>query len=572
MSQSIDSQEQAIRSLLSAYMSDDCNAVKQLLQLTKDSFERPEYQEIVSAISSQVRGQTHFSAKDLKLVLPHLSRILAELMGNTLTLDTSMPLDLAAATHRSSYEQQPTQARLDSQALGRAGSGIDPSLLSQLLDQRREIDICLAQDYVGGVFSYAVGTQEKPCLLTSGKDLIAFEELPRHGYRPKTWDVSTFRFRSEGIRKYLNGYKADPLEIFEKTRAYLKRHVFLKDHKAYTVLALYVMATYVFRLFRYFPYLHIFGEKESAKSLLMDIMAPLAFNGHVVVDVTAAALVREINANGSTLFLDEVDHLRKNSMIARILKSGFCKSGAVVRYENHVLRTYPTYSPKFLGGIDDLDHVLRDRTITISGVRYLPSEQVEDYQEDEATLAFQADLRDDLYNFGLNYGPQLARNLPELAQEIRNNGLRGRTADLWTPPLPVGFLVDLSSGGERLNVSEEVYAFQKESVTERRRREEVDNDFLKMLIVMKRFLDEGTTKTPKGEVLEVPTEEVFRYFKKQDEFSELRNKNWLTRRLGRIGVEWVNRKIGGVTKRVYVISIPKFMDYYRRYVSPEEKA
>jgi hypothetical protein len=549
MSQTIETQDETIRSLLSAFVADDHPTVNQLLELTKDGYQSPEYQEIVSAILSLKKKHARFDRTDLECILPHLSPLLDDIQGDGPTRGNSPPQDLAPGT-----------------------LGLDPSLLSLLSEERKTLEIFPAQEHEAGVFSYAVRIQGKPYILTSRKELIPFDEIPRRGWRLKTQNTSTFGLRSKGIRKYLDGYRANPLEIFEKIRTCMKRHIVLRDANAYTVLALYIMATYVFRVFRYFPYLHILGEKGSAKTVLMDIMAPLAFNGRVAVDITASALFHDINANGSTLFLDEVDHLKKDSPLSRILKSGFCKSGAVERVENHALKVYSTYSPKVLAGIEELDHVLRDRTIRNLIVRCLPSEEVEQYVEDDLTLAFQEDLKDELYNFGLINGPLLANNLLKIAEEITRHGLRGRAVDLWTPLLSVSFLVDLSHEGETLSISEEVYHFYEDLQSERQRGDQIENDYLKTLIVLKRFIDEGATKPLEGDIIEVPTEEVFRYFKMQEEFYGLRSKTWLTQHLGKVGVTWPNRKIGGVTQRVYLISIPKFMDFYCRYVSPEGKA
>ena len=79
-----------------------------------------------------------------------------------------------------------------------------------------------------------------------------------------------------------------------------------------------------------------------------------------------------------------------------------------VGIKNDKVQRFPTYSPKILAGINQLEDVLRDRAVVIRMFRQLPGESRELYSHDPVLLQHQAKLRDYLYSFALQWGPELA--------------------------------------------------------------------------------------------------------------------------------------------------------------------
>ena len=88
------------------------------------------------------------------------------------------------------------------------------------------------------------------------------------------------------------------------------------------------MGTYVFRIFRYFPYIHLHAEKASGKTTLMEILEKICFNGELSSDATGVSLFHEVHTNSSTLFLDESEDLREgqNSRQNAVAQGWFFKN------------------------------------------------------------------------------------------------------------------------------------------------------------------------------------------------------------------------------------------------------
>ena len=174
------------------------------------------------------------------------------------------------------------------------------------------------------------------------------------------------------------------------------------------------MGTYLFRAFRYFPYLHLNAEKGSGKTLLMELMAPISFNGILLTQPAASTVLKLIEQNSASLFIDEAESLSAHksagdSQLKNILRTGYARSG--VSYIGD--KMYRTYSPKCFAGINELDDVLADRTITVKMLRKTGAENkdLSLYRETPLMRKQQAEIRDMLYLFGLQHGPKDRRRL-----------------------------------------------------------------------------------------------------------------------------------------------------------------
>jgi hypothetical protein len=120
--------------------------------------------------------------------------------------------------------------------------------------------------------------------------------------------------------------------LLEKCRAWILRYIVVSDHQA-IILAAWILHTYVFDAAETTPYLHITApERECGKSRLMETLEALAARPIRSGGMTAAALVRTIEAKKATLFLDEMDaQLGGDKEFAEairgILNEGFRKGG-----------------------------------------------------------------------------------------------------------------------------------------------------------------------------------------------------------------------------------------------------
>jgi hypothetical protein len=173
-------------------------------------------------------------------------------------------------------------------------------------------------------------------------------------------------------------------ELFDACRAWILRYVIVTGEQA-TILAFWLLHAYVLAAADMTPYIHITAaEKECGKSLLMDVLAALAFNPKRSGGMTPAALVRTIDGKPSTLFLDEMDAAMGGSKeyaenMRGILSEGFHRGGTFSKCDGkiHEVRDFSVFGCKVLAGIGCLPGTVASRSITIEMRRKLPSENVE---------------------------------------------------------------------------------------------------------------------------------------------------------------------------------------------------
>jgi hypothetical protein len=160
----------------------------------------------------------------------------------------------------------------------------------------------------------------------------------------------------------------------------LKRFVFIKDNRFYPLISLWIVATYVYETFDYFPILWITSPtKRSGKTRLLEVLAQLvAKPSGIKVNLSEAMLFRITN-RGATLLLDEVERLKKSDhdvygAVMAVLNAGFQKGATVPRVQKSkdgVLSEvdYKTFGPKVISGIANITDTIADRSLVVKMIR-----------------------------------------------------------------------------------------------------------------------------------------------------------------------------------------------------------
>jgi hypothetical protein len=160
----------------------------------------------------------------------------------------------------------------------------------------------------------------------------------------------------------------------------LKRFVFLKDDRIFLLISIWVLATYVHQRFEYMPLVWVTSPtKRSGKTRLLEVLRELTSNPTAIwINPTEAILFRSAH-RGKTLFLDEVERLRKkdndiHGHVMAVLNSGFQKGGTVprmVKNKNGVQAEseWSTYGPKVISGITNVTDTIADRSFVIKMIR-----------------------------------------------------------------------------------------------------------------------------------------------------------------------------------------------------------
>ncbi len=445
-----------------------------------------------------------------------------------------------------------------------------------LYDEENAKAVHPAQDYADGTMSFAVKVQGDLYLVASGKRLFDFEYAQSEGFVLKHETVDTTRFSYKGIRRFVEDeIEVDIAKLYQKLFDYITRFIrFPKDAFA-SYLSLWLMGTYVFMIFRYYPYVWLNAEKGSGKTLLMEILSAVAFNGELITNPTESVIFRDISNNLITMFIDEVEQLRKRDKdtygsLISVLNTGFNKSGVVKRTEGtgkggFVVKAYNAYSPKMFAGINEIDDVLQDRTVRIPLLRKKDNETVERYKETDQILELQREIRDELYVFALIH----AEDIAIFYRKEGVDGIEGmehlsnRELDIWEPVFLLANIVDAKRGNTEL--TDMMGMLSKESAKEKQSDSVSQNETFKILNVLKVMLDEVPLISEDGDIRVYDAEKCFEHFKKTEDFEWIEKKNVLTRRLKKAGVLSEQRRIDGEKKRVYILNVRVLSDLCERF-------
>ncbi|MCK4816602.1 DUF3631 domain-containing protein, partial [bacterium] len=453
---------------------------------------------------------------------------------------------------------------------------IDKKEIIKILSEGKDSQkIHPAQDYCNGKMVFAVQIGEEWYLLTSERELIDFEEAENEGFVLEHKNIDTSNFSYQGIQTFLEKKDhVDISELYESIYSYIKRFVYFPEESYLHYIALWVMGTYLYMIFRYYPYVWLNAEKGSGKTLLMEIVSPIAFNGELMTSPTEAVIFRDVSYNQVTMFIDEVEQLRKRDKevygsIISLLNAGFNKSGHVKRAEGNgkgsfAVKRYLAYSRKMFAGINDIDDVLRDRTIKIPLLRKKENELVERYKETEEIKRIQQSIRDDLYIFSLKHGPEIAVIYSTESGLIQGmSHLDNRELDIWEPTFLLANIVDTQNDNRRL--TDMMEGLSRKSCEEKISESIAQNETHKALNVLKGMFEEVCPVSEEGNIEVYDAHQVLEYFKSTEEFEWIEKTNILTRRLKKVGIKSEQRRIEGEKQRVYIVNVKEINDLCVRY-------
>jgi hypothetical protein len=179
------------------------------------------------------------------------------------------------------------------------------------------------------------------------------------------------RWGYSNIRDFLQD-QAYSSDIYGNIRNTLGHYIDLRLPAHYGILALWVIATYFAQLFAAFPFVFLFGPKESGKSNLLTILSWIAFNGNKVKHITDAALGYFADAMRGSILIDQAETLKPE--LVGTLADSYKKSGGkrMIFGSNNSKRgfqEFSTYGAKGFGATRALDADLTDRCALIKMIK-----------------------------------------------------------------------------------------------------------------------------------------------------------------------------------------------------------
>lgn len=208
-----------------------------------------------------------------------------------------------------------------------------------------------------------------------------------------------------------------------------------------TLIACWIVGTYFHQLFPTYPRLFLHGERGTAKSKVLSIIAATAFNGVLRLNPTPATLFRLIHPVRPTLCLDETETLAGHDKpdLLSILNAGYKRGGSVDRCvgDAHDLRSFEVFSPIALAGIEGLNKTTEDRSITVMMLPGKDHERVNREVIDSDQIF--SEVRAHCYRLALTLFHQIEQERRSL---ILPGWLKGRHRELYAPLIAVASLAD----------------------------------------------------------------------------------------------------------------------------------
>jgi hypothetical protein len=223
---------------------------------------------------------------------------------------------------------------------------------------------------------------------------------------------------------------ARPQNLYQEIKEALRIFLDLPE-TIYGLLAAWTVGTYFSHLFTAFPFLHLFGPKETGKSKTLEALSCTCFNAWKGRDISAAAMGDTVDGQRGTMLIDQAEKLRgdqgqENNLVG-LLADSYKKAGGrrrivdISRAGRKVLE-FSTYGPKAFASTRKLDSDLEDRCIRIPMIR--TRKLLPDLEGWERVWG---ELRDKLYHFTLAAFKEVAAAY----QAIPGDG--SRIGELWRP-------------------------------------------------------------------------------------------------------------------------------------------
>lgn len=446
--------------------------------------------------------------------------------------------------------------------------------LKYILDKAETFKPLLpCQDYSTGKFYYGVIIGEKKHIVNSAKDIFPLGDIVDGHMISRHHKFSKSEFSVEGLRRFRAGDSIIPKVVFETLKTHFGDHAAFTSSNTPAVISLWTMGTYIYQGFDWYGYLHFTSPaKRSGKSQCLGLISMVAFNSTAPLTTpTLAYLFREVAANGSTICLDEVESLRggdkeKYGEIMALLNVGFKRGATVGRCEkgkdgNPIPVDTPAYGPKVFAGISHMIDTLEDRSFKIVMLKKKPSEKIKRFDDRKEETALNK-LKDDLYIFGLNYGPSIVEFYNQdagLEMLLDDLELDDRAKDIFGPLFAIAGIIDRESPGTQATEQLKGFALEQKGI---RDSAEMNDDAIVQAVeaLAGVELEDGKRILTPGELLDL--------LKEYPALHWLEKSHHAGRLVSKLGIKSKPRKMEGKTIRGYLLTVEIIEDLKERYLPP----
>ena len=201
--------------------------------------------------------------------------------------------------------------------------------------------------------------------------------------------------REEEIKK-IDEIRIKNVVIFESIKKILSEYIDIDNHKK-TLIALWIMGTYLHNSFETYPYLFLNAMRGSGKTRTLKMISSMAWEGQLLASLTESVLFR----SKGTLAVDEFESIgsKEKQALRELLNAGY-KKGITIRRmrkvkkkneegnmtEGQEAESFDAYRPIVMANIWGMDEVLGDRCIQLNLEKsnsIIHTKKIEDFYSNE---------------------------------------------------------------------------------------------------------------------------------------------------------------------------------------------
>lgn len=347
------------------------------------------------------------------------------------------------------------------------------TLLSEEEREKNYLDLGEAQ----GVWYFGFNVKGKEAVVTSrgevfrntidfwkGKQIGENEINRLFEYSGYMGDIAPV-ISNKTILKYYQrdkkGKLVNPKKLYKSIKAKILYYMdFAGEDEIADVLTSWIMATYCYPLFYWFPHVLINAPSSSGKSKCAFILTQLCFRGYDLgasAGVTPAQVFRTIEGNRGTILFDEYEKVEKNEaqqLVNQILNASATKDAYVIRTEQIEKKwkawKFPIFCPKIVCNITGINPTSLSRFIAFKWLKTTSDKGKKKPYRQKDKESF-IPLREELYLFTLENWKSIKETFDRLECPELNN----RDEDNWLPLLAIAKFID-SCKGEEVKAEENI--------------------------------------------------------------------------------------------------------------------
>lgn len=285
--------------------------------------------------------------------------------------------------------------------------------------------------------------------------LYDHEAVEERGFRmpPTFTQENQSRWPLEGLRKYLTGRTQPPdgNEVYKELMETYKKYVEYPEDIYYQLVPLFIMGSYLFRIFTSTGYLHFNGTAASGKSQNLKLLKAFGFNTSWVSNISTAALFRTVAGSPGIVCIDEAEGFDgdRGEELRRLLNAGYLAGEPVSRAEKTAndrfqVTKYEIYCPKVLASINPLEPVIQSRCVVIPMAPAI--RRIDEFDADDDAWSL---TREKLYLWAMENAPKVEKLYQQWNTKKRHQLAPGIMHRQWQISQMYIVIADLI-GGEKM--------------------------------------------------------------------------------------------------------------------------